>query len=374
MKLISSISLIMVWSSLLLGQLKNVDPLNTYQFNRENVLKKNNKVSQTPWFEWWYYKVVLPKKNKAYFFVYGVVNPWDESKTLGATRSYVEMGDFGKQTIIEEQFEVKDFNASYKTTHVQVKGVNSATDKSLRGEIMSSHGEKASWNIQIQKSWTFNAASWMTGKNITNIEWYPAQTDATCSGEIIANGEREVFENAPCYQDRNWGSLFPDWWTWIVSNHFDSNPETTLAIGGGKPTILDKINAFESVAIGLKHKGQEYFWRPHHGDLIRFQIRFGQWEVEAINKNFKISVVAHAPKEKFMDLQFITPQGKAYHDYEALQGHLEVRLYKRSANLKDWVFLDHLTSDQAGIEFGSFDEFSVKNMNQLDLCLLGCKK
>ena len=93
MKLISSISLIMVWSSLLLGQLKNVDPLNTYQFNRENVIKKNNKVSQTPWFEWWYYKVVLPKKNKAYFFFYGVIKTWDESKIIGATRSHVEMGD-----------------------------------------------------------------------------------------------------------------------------------------------------------------------------------------------------------------------------------------------------------------------------------------
>ncbi len=26
------------------------------------------------------------------------------------------------------------------------------------------------------------------------------------------------FKNAPCYQDRNWGTEFPRWWAWIVSN------------------------------------------------------------------------------------------------------------------------------------------------------------
>ena len=54
-----------------------------------------------------------------------------------------------------------------------------------------------------------------------------------------------------------------------------------------------------------------------------------------------------------MDLIFKTPQGNLFHDWEALQAHLRVRLYKWS-NLK-WKLVADLESDQAGLEYGSED-------------------
>lgn len=354
------------------------DPHNTYQFNRANVLKGNNKPSRTPWFEWWYYKVVLPNKNKAFYFVYGVVNPWDQSQKLTSTRSYVGMGDFQTRQTLEERFPVKDFNASYTTTSVQIGNKNTATAYDISGDIHSAEGSTSNWRIQIKKKWAFNAESWLLGKNITNIEWYPAQADATCSGEITVNGEKESFTDAPCYQDRNWGSLFPEWWAWIVSNYFEQSPGTTLAIGGGKPTLFDRVNLLESLSIGLRHQGKEYTWRPQNGNLIKFQIRYGHWEIDAINKNYRISIRASAPKEKFMDLQFITPQGKTYHDYEALQGHLEIKLFKRSLKNSGWTLIDTLTSEQAGIEFGSYQTYDRENvynapdLESVNICLMGC--
>ncbi len=107
--------------------------------------------------------------------------------------------------------------------------------------------------------------------------------------------------------------------------------------------------------------------------IIHFQIKFGVWDVEAISKKYKIKIVANAPREKFMDLQFVTPQGRIYHDYEALQGDLSIALYERQALGSQWVLKTKLNSHQAGIEYGSFlDLGSKNNFETMNLCLMGC--
>ena len=69
------------------------------------------------------------------------------------------------------------------------------------------------------------------------------------------------------------------------------------------------------------------------------------------NKNIKIEVVATAPKESFMDLQFLTPDGQIFHDYETLTGKVVVKLYKKT--LFGWKIFETLQSNQTGIEYGS---------------------
>jgi|GEM_PF-515538 len=355
------------------------DPFNTYQFNRTNYLRRNGKEDDQPWFEWWYYKVVLPEKNKSYYFVYGVVNPWDRSQIpqYSTTRAYVSMGDFSSAKLIEQQFKANEFNASYHSTEIQVgashsKILNQATDKRLIGSIESTTGDTSQWNISIERKWTFNATGSATGKNLTSIEWYPAQADARCSGEVIVNGQVEVFENAPCYQDRNWGSQFPEWWAWVVSNHFENSPDTTLVIGGGKPTLFNFYKDLQGVTIGFKYQGKEYNWLPYDVPFIKFNINYGHWEIEADKPNVRIKISARAPKEKFMDLQFVTPQGPTFHDYEALQGDLDVELYERKTPIEPWHLKAHLQSHHAGLEFGSYHVFSNTELHQLQLCLSGC--
>jgi tocopherol cyclase len=333
------------------------DPHNTYQFNRKNYFEKNGKINQSPWFEWWYYKVVLPEKQKAFYFVYGVVNPWDKKNDLAGTRAYVEIGSFSDNLIMNQIYHPKNFSASYATTHVQVGADNFATQNSLVGSITNAKGESSSWSISVNRKWTFNATGWATGKNLTQIEWYPAQADARCSGEIILNGKKEVFESAPCYQDRNWGTHFPDWWAWVVSNEFENSPGTTLAIGGGKTTINETGNKVEAFAIGFRYKNQDFAWRPNSGDLILFQVNFGKWEITGINDKYRIKISAYAPREKFMDLQFVTPGGRVFHDYEALHGEVKVELYENIGTLVPiWRLIESFISHHAGLEYGSFDE------------------
>lgn len=326
------------------------DPWNTYQWNRRNEIAGNGQVDSSLWYEWWYYKLVIPETGKSYFFVYGVVNPWDKNQSAKGTRSYVGMGDFAKQLQVEEKFHVQDFSASYGQTYVAVNR-NVATDRAFNGSLKDEDGNFYEWDIKINKHWAYNAEGWMMGSMLTDIEWYPAQASASCTGSIISQGEKITFENIPCYQDRNWGKSFPDWWTWIVSNHFEGHPGTALAVGGGKPRVRGHRTPVASVSIGLTHQGKDYSFRPIDMQMVRTDISFGKWNVSATSKKYKIEIEASAPKEQFMDLQFITPEGEIFHDYETLTGKVSVKLYERRA--VGWKLLADLVSYYGGIEFGS---------------------
>ncbi len=341
----------------------SVDPHNTYQWNRKNALRGNGKVDEKPWFEWWYYKVVVPETKEAFYFVYGVVNPWDFGKTMGGTHSYVGAGDFTDKFIIEDKFGIEDFEASHHKTFVKI-GEHLASNKKIIGNL-SEAANQISWDIDIKKDWTFDAEGWGTATGITNIEWYPAQAGATCNGTVISNGRTIELKNAPCYQDRNWGISFPEWWSWIVSNKFKGHPDTVLAVGGGKPKFLNRFAPIEGVAVGLRHKGVEYAFRPNDLDDIDLNINFGTWEVTATNGRHKVEISAYAPPENFMDLQFTTPEGVIFHDWEALIGKVTVKLYKKHGFLiPRYELIDVLESDFAGIEYGSMDSQALNRLFQ----------
>lgn len=338
------------------------DPFNTYRWDRKNFERGVKTQGSNPWYEWWYYKVVLPETGESYCFVYGVVNPWDSAQGNIASRSYVGFGDFKNRIIIDQKFPVSQFEASYDQVYVNVAD-NIATDINIKG-MAQEDNNFASWDIDIQHKWTFNATSWATGKQITNIEWYPAQADARCSGTITSQNKTRTFENAPCYQDRNWGYSFPDWWAWIVSNQFENHPNTALAVGGGKPIFWKKFKIMKGVAIGLKHKGKEYFFRPNEFHKVKIDINFGKWEMMGKNKTHKIEITAWAPAEEFMNLEFMTPDGEIFHDYETLTGKSIVKLYKKVKGFffTRWELMETLKSNYTGIEYGSKNTYQINEL------------
>lgn len=338
----------------------DVDRFNTYQWNRKNVDLGRSVEKNKQWFEWWYYKMVLPDSGESFYFVYGVVNPADHSKKFKGTRAYLGMGDFTEKINFEQEYSIDDFEASYDRTYVRV-GDSEATDKHLQGELIDKDGELYRWDIAIHKKWAFNAEGFILGTNMTNIEWYPAQADAVCSGTIESKGKLYHLNEVPCYQDRNWGKSFPNWWVWIVSNHFKGHPHAALAIGGGEPKVWGINFKKSGVGLGLKYKGKVYDFRPNNFDRMKLDISYGKWHVEANDKRYKVIVDAFAPKERFMDLQFMTPNGVVFHDYETLTGNLVVKLYKKKGLFK-WELVDTLKSDFGGIEYGSPTTYDSKSL------------
>lgn len=328
------------------------DPFNFYIWNKKNFEAQNGKVDRKDWFEWWYYKVVDPQTGEAYFFTYGIVNPWDEGKKRGGTKAVIMAGDFNQKDIAQKEFAVKDFSARYDSTFVKI-GDNVATDKNIAGSIERDNGQSVSWDLQITKKWGFNAMGWATGvDNISGIYWYPAQASALVSGYVRFDNKTVQFNKAPGYQDRNWGRTFPKWWTWIVSNHFQNSPDTVFVAGGGVPKIFNSSYLIPGLCIGLKHNGVEYAFRTTDGHKIKFNIRWGRWEIQAENRSGqRIEVSAYAPKEKFMLLPFQTPDGPIFNDYETLSGSLKIKLFEKTQS--KWQLVAELNSDHAGIEWGS---------------------
>jgi len=341
------------------------DPYNTYLWNRSNALAGNGKVKSGDWFEWWYYKVVIPETDEAFLFTYGIVNPWDVDHSRPGTNAFVSVASYADNQLIEGKFPVTEFKARHNETFVEM-GPNLATDRVLQGELQNQDGATARWNLKVERAWNFNAMGWaMFIKSISNIFWYPAQASARMTGWIDWGARHIEVRDAPAYQDRNWGKSFPRWWVWLVSNHFKDAPDTALAAGGGQPRVFDRWERVSGLCIGFKHKGKEHTFRIGTGDPMRFEIHFGKWNVRAWNKRgYKIEISAFAPKEKFIDLPFTTPEGKVFHDYEALKGQMRVKLYRRVALLghKRWKLLADVETDEAGIEYGAWDQ---QDMNSI---------
>ena len=315
--------------------------------DRYNTLIWDGK-SQGDWYEWWYYKVVLPGTPEAFYFCYGVVNPWDIDQTRSVSRAYVSMGSFAAGETVEQDFTPAEFTAASDKTFIQI-GDNVATDRAIKGRLLTPGGEEISWDLSLEKEWGFNAMGWALSQGwISNIFWYPAQAGASMSGRITYRGKTITLDHAPAYQDRNWGKSFPKWWTWLVSNHFKDSPGTTLAAGGGQPKLFPGTNLYQGAAIGFLYDGHEYVFEPADADPVKLDVHFGKWEVSARNhKHERIEISAYAPREKFLLLKFMTPQGYVFNDYEALLGHITVKLYQDSRLVAD------LKSDEGGIEFGS---------------------
>ena len=334
----------------------SADDSASYNFliwNRANHEARNNKVDRGDWFEWWYYKVVVPQSNDSFYFVYGVVNPWDTGPhARAASNSTVAIGSFGDHEIVSTKFSNSAFHASYESTQIDIEN-NHATDTQLIGTL----APDVNWNVTLEKDWAFNAMGWAISKAwLFNIYWYPAQASATMSGKIHFRGRDITLDHAPAYQDRNWGRSLPAWWTWLVSNRFDHAPGTILAAGGGRPRVIG-TSILEGVTIGLRHQGHEYTFRPTSGDWVSVDIRFGHWYVWATNRHQEtIEITADAPREKFMDLPFTSPRGEIFHDLEALRGHLHVVLSKNSQVIAD------LNTDEGGIEYGAPDAHALETV------------
>ncbi|MGE3263063.1 MAG: tocopherol cyclase family protein [Bacteriovoracia bacterium] len=333
---------------------EKADPFNTYRYKAGD---------KGDWYEWWYYKVVDPVTNEAFFFTYGIVNPGDKTGKKGGTKSLVQAGSFSQKISVEKAFPLTDFSARKDATAVDIAG-NTASDKNITGSIVDEQGNPISWNLDIKKNWTFDAMGWaMRVPELSSIYWYPAQAGATMTGTIHFRGRDYDLKDAPAYQDRNWGRKFPEWWSWLVSNNFKNSPGTTLAAGGGKPKIFSAFSLFAGLCIGLHHEGKDYIFRTTDGDNVKFDIRWGKWEITAINKHGqKIEISAFAPQEKFLLLSFTTPRGAMFYDYEALTGDMQVRLYNRDKRTRKWKLTTALETDQAGIEWGSPEPLGLEKI------------
>ncbi|MBI3018337.1 MAG: hypothetical protein HYY61_00360 [Deltaproteobacteria bacterium] len=320
-----------------------VDPYNTYQWD--------GKTNQ--WFEWWYYKVLDPQTHHSFYFCYGVVNPSTTESVSPHARAFVSFGDFQQNLILQTEVPLETFRASTTTPFIQV-GPHIATDQALSASFLDS-GHHVQWLLSIKKKMGWNAMGWgLSERGLFNIYWHPAQMDASFQGILDIDGKHYIFKDADGYQDHNWGASFPKWWFWIASNAFQENSESSFVGGGGHAQTPLGFPLPTAILLGLHHEGQLYAFRSSEPEYIfDWDMKLGQWDISAFNTSYKLKLHAQADPSQMMDLPFLTPEGKTFHDYETLNGNLHIELYKRKFLSTSWEKIANLsTPNSAGLELG----------------------
>lgn len=329
----------------------DVDPYNTYQWNRLN--RNNGKVDRGPWYEWWYYKLVDPKTNRSFFFCYGIVNPWDRENKTGNARAFVNFGDSQQKLILTSHVPVTEFQSSYDYPFTRV-GSYIATDRMIAAAF-EDQGHTVSWAFSIDKKRDWEAMGWgLRFPKLFNIYWHPAQMDARFSGVITINGKPYFIQNAEGYQDKNWGHAFPKWWFWMAVNAFDHHPDSVFVAGGGDARTQHGLPLPTALLLSLYHDGKLYEFRSSEPQYrFDWKITMGRWQITATNFNYHLKVTAEADPNQMMDLQFQTPDGKIFHDYETLHGAIRVELFERKPFTLNWEKIADLsTQNKAGLELG----------------------
>ena len=329
----------------------DIDPHNTYQWNREN--RDTGEIDTGPWYEWWYYKLIDPQTGDSFYFCYGVVNPWDQSASDKNSRAFISFGDFKNHLLLETILPASQFQSSYDRPFTRV-GPHVSTDHMISAAF-ESKGHHVSWILSIQKKVAWDAMGWgLRFPSLFNIYWHPAQMHAKFDGTLTIDDRTYIIENANGYQDRNWGRAFPKWWFWMSVQDFNENPNSSFVAGGGDARVSYGIPVPTAILMGLHHEGVLYEFRSsdfnHYFD---WEIEMGQWKISAINRFHRIVVSASEERENMLDLPFYTPGGETFHDYETLTGTIHVELYKRRPLAIGWEKIADLsTPNKAGLELG----------------------
>ena len=177
-----------------------------------------------PFFEGWYFKVFDPISEESVFFIYGVQNPGRNDDTTGAfLYAQKSDGDF-----VYRQFPLSQFSASVQKLDVTI-GSARATDTVIRGAI-----DDVSWNLtfDIDANWQ-STMGMLTNIPGLPVNWHVNMLDGTASGTVRWGDRDYILQDAPAFQDHNWGPAFPDAWVWLQCNTFFDSDIDSLALAGG---------------------------------------------------------------------------------------------------------------------------------------------
>ncbi|MDY0060557.1 MAG: tocopherol cyclase family protein [Myxococcota bacterium] len=307
--------------------------------------------SPAPWFEWWYYKGVVPATGDAFYLAYGVVNPGDEQRQWPASQAFVTFGWPRRGIFVTRPLPPAEFAASRTTTAVRIDGCQ-ATPERLQGRLQAG-GHAVSWDLSIENHWSFHATSWVPlFPGISNIHWHPGGADLSLTGTVVADGGELRLAGAPGYHDHNWGRFFPRWWLWIACNAFAGHPGTALVVGGGLPALFCRFEGEPVVCLGVRHAGEVHALRTIHLHRTRLEAVPGGWRVEATGPTRRISLLATAAPGSYFPIDLPKPTGGLFCNRETLTGHVALTLEERT-RLGRWRTRLQATSELAGIELGT---------------------
>ncbi len=317
------------------GDVPNPDP-NRYHWNG----------SEDPFFEGWYYKLKDQATGQSFFFIYGVQNPATPADPMSGGFVYVERGDGDYEFKL---LPLSEFQASKQICDVTV-GPSHATETHIDGQT-GAGSRTITWDLDIviRSEWG-NTMGILTNKPLIPVNWYVNALSSRISGVIRWRGTEYAVDDAPGYNDHNWGPLFPDSWLWSHANGFD-DPDEALAFAGG-PVPLGPVTP-DGYMLVYRVKNKMYAFRTQDVTAV-FNVTqshlTGQVQVTATQGNDRVVyTVASKPADQRVVL-VPTTTGMVPGGFETFEGTFTVDLYARQGTA--WTRLRHAVSDVGVIEFG----------------------
>ncbi len=298
---------------------------------------------QDPYYEGWFFRLIIPSANRAFSFLYVVRNP---GSLDDAQRESIVLAVSDTGQIIQQRFPAEDFRGSRHELDVHVGDANRATTDRLSGDIHDNFREVA-WNIdyQVRERWD-ETMGLLTNIPLFPVNWYVGALRADSAGTIDWNGEHIAFDDGLLFQDKNWGDLFPDSYVWLQGMLF-ADPENSIAFSGGP------ISGHDTGMLVWRHGEERHETRSQDFNaIVRIEPDSAAGKVQVdIMRNGEYFILDGS----FADASpapLPAPSETGFDSYSlmALTGELRARRYELVNG--QWLLRDDELTRMAGVEIG----------------------
>ena len=218
-------------------------------------------------FEGWYVKLVSEDLSQRWAVIPGIfkgVETADSAERLSNDEAFIQVLDGSTGRSWFHSFPTEQFQAASDKFEVSIAGNYFSEEKvvldlpQLKGTINFT-SEFRPWPVTLRSPGIMG--------------WYGLVPFMECfhgivsfghqlSGSMTVEGKNKSFENGKGYIETDWGRGFPSGYVWMQTNHFDSNPETSLIASAA---IIPWIGrSFRGFIIGLMHEGRLYRWTTYN--------------------------------------------------------------------------------------------------------------
>ncbi len=380
------------------GRTKRISKLRTLGskiLNRNPLRRPPERVMHKRFMEGWYYRLTLPEEKVSFAFIFSIEDPnptknegelalaavqvmgpddeyvvqadkdhskfwaWEHSQAFGY--SFEMEQEHGTEINIKsgamtpEEFR-KHVKSGFQVLPTYLQGKVDGHDGSLGG-VLEGQGlpRNCEFDMEIKalSGWGDDGkrqkatAGWLASFSVFEPHWQITMADGRATGSATWNGKRYDFEDAPFYQEKNWGGSFPEKWYWVQCNSFegytskDGSSRLSLTAGGGIRKVLGGKEDLGMVCV--HHNGVFYEAVPWTGNMEWDVSPWGSWKFNARctsgKRLFEVEVEATC-KEDGVVLRAPTKDlGLAYFCRDSFLGNCYVSLYTLiwDAEKKDYV-------------------------------------
>ncbi|AIE74217.1 MULTISPECIES: tocopherol cyclase family protein [unclassified Synechocystis] len=285
---------------------------------------------QSPFFEGWYVRLLLPHSGESFAFMYSIENPAGDFaeirsavrhysggavQILGPTRGTKENQD--DQLIWRTFPSVKNFWASpchFALGHWGKYNGEVGPRPIPAGEFFTTVEEgyqiyqhqhqgqialpdrHCRWHFTVEPEITWGSpqcfpkatAGWLSFLPLFDPGWQILLAQGRGQGWLEWQGERYEFDQALVYAEKNWGHSFPSRWFWLQANHFPGHPGLSVTAAGGERIVLGHPE--EVALIGVHFQGNFYEFGPGNSTITWQVARWGRWQLKASNDRYWVTL------------------------------------------------------------------------------------